>query len=220
MKSNVIMTRPLGKFEVYQRTRDGMFNATSLLAQWNKAKNSNKRIQDFFENQNTKDFIEALMEEENLKVPNLAYLKTRGKYNGGTWMHPYLFVKFAMWLNPRFEVKVVKFVYDQLIEYRHHAGDNYNVLARSIAALPDVDYSQVARHPEHGIAESASGVGRPATQTGFLGRYGVYPDVPRSDELHAENLQSSTCKILRGNENAKRRIRGLSEFECTGPLRV
>lgn len=72
------------------------------------------------------------MEEENLKVPNLAYLKTRGKYNGGTWMHPYLFVKFAMWLNPRFEVKVVKFVYDQLIEYRHHAGDNYNVLARSI----------------------------------------------------------------------------------------
>ena len=142
MKSNVIMTRPLGKFEVYQRTRDGMFNATSLLAQWNKAKNSNKRIQDFFENQNTKDFIEALMEEENLKVPNLAYLKTRGKYNGGTWMHPYLFVKFAMWLNPRFEVKVVKFVYDQLIEYRHHAGDNYNVLARSIAALPDVDYSR------------------------------------------------------------------------------
>ena len=117
------MTRPLGKFEVYQRTRDGMFNATSLLAQWNKAKNSNKRIQDFFENQNTKDFIEALMEEENLKVPNLAYLKTRGKYNGGTWMHPYLFVKFAMWLNPRFEVKVVKFLYDQL----------------------DVDYSQVAR---------------------------------------------------------------------------
>ena len=80
------MTRPLGKFEVYQRTRDGMFNATSLLAQWNKAKNSNKRIQDFFENQNTKDFIEALMEEENLKVPNLAYLKKRGKYNGGTWM--------------------------------------------------------------------------------------------------------------------------------------
>lgn len=75
MKSNVIMTRPLGKFEVYQRTKDGMFNATSLLAQWNKAKNSNKRIQDFFENQNTKDFIEALMEEENLKVPNLASFK-------------------------------------------------------------------------------------------------------------------------------------------------
>lgn len=139
------MTRRMGQFEVFQRTKDGMFNATALLRQWNESTNNNKRIQDFFENQNTQAFIAALMEEEDLKVPNLAYLKTRGKYNGGTWMHPYLFVKFAMWLNPRFEVKVVKFVYDQLIQYRHLAGDNYNVLAKSIAALPDVDYPQVAR---------------------------------------------------------------------------
>lgn len=139
------MTRQMGQFEVLQRTKDGMFNATALLRQWNESTNNNKRIQDFFENQNTQAFIAALMDEEDLKVPNLAYLKTRGKYNGGTWMHPYLFVKFAMWLNPRFEVKVVKFVYDQLIQYRHSAGDNYNVLAKSIAALPDVDYPQVAR---------------------------------------------------------------------------
>lgn len=145
MKTSVVMTRRMGQFEVFQRTKDGMFNATALLRQWNESTNNNKRIQDFFENQNTQAFISALIEEENLKVPNLAYLKTRGKYNGGTWMHPYLFVKFAMWLNPRFEVKVVKFVYDQLIQYRHSAGDNYNVLAKSIAALPDVDYSQVAR---------------------------------------------------------------------------
>lgn len=145
MKTSVVMTRRMGQFEVFQRTKDGMFNATALLRQWNEPTNNNKRIQDFFENQNTQAFISALIEEENLKVPNLAYLKTRGKYNGGTWMHPYLFVKFAMWLNPRFEVKVVKFVYDQLIQYRHSAGDNYNVLAKSIAALPDVDYSQVAR---------------------------------------------------------------------------
>lgn len=145
MKTSVIMTRRMGQFEVFQRTKDGMFNATALLRQWNESTNNNKRIQDFFENQNTQAFISALIEEENLKVPNLAYLKTRGKYNGGTWMHPYLFVKFAMWLNPRFEIKVVKFVYDQLIQYRHSAGDNYNVLAKSIAALPDVDFSQVAR---------------------------------------------------------------------------
>lgn len=147
MKTSVTMTRSLGRFEVLQRTKDGMFNATALLRQWNESTNANKRIQDFFENQSTKDFIEALMEEENLQVPNLAYVKSRASRgdNSGTWMHPYLFVKFAMWLNPRFEVKVVKFVYDQLIRYRHSAGDNYNVLAKSIAALPDVDYPQVAR---------------------------------------------------------------------------
>lgn len=59
-------------------------------------------------------------------------------------MHPYLFIKFAMWLNPRFEVQVIKFVYDELIKNRHLAGDNYNVLTSAIATLPDSDYKQVA----------------------------------------------------------------------------
>ena len=147
MKTSVIMTRRMGQFNVLQRTKDGMFNATALLAQWNRTTGDKKEITKFFENQATKQFIEALMEEENLHTQNSAYVKSRASRgdNSGTWMHPYLFVKFSMWLNPRFEVKVVKFVYDELIKFRTTAGDNYNVLARSIAALPDVDYSQVAR---------------------------------------------------------------------------
>ena len=42
----------------------------------------------------------------------MVYLKTRGKYNGGTWMHPMLFIDFAMWINPSFKYDVLKFVYD------------------------------------------------------------------------------------------------------------
>lgn len=145
MKSNVIMTRHMGKFEVYQRTKDGMFNATSLLAQWNKSTGMKKEMNDYFRLQSTKDFLSALQSEPDFKDGNSPYLTSRGKYSGGTWMTPLLFIDFAMWLNPKFKIQVLKFVYDQLIEYRHHAGDNYNVLARSIAALPDVDYSQVAR---------------------------------------------------------------------------
>ncbi|MBC7407182.1 MAG: KilA-N domain-containing protein [Arcicella sp.] len=30
--------------------------------------------------------------------------------NAGTWMHPILFIDFAMWINPKFKVKVLKFV--------------------------------------------------------------------------------------------------------------
>lgn len=40
-------------------------------------------------------------------------------------MHPYLFVKFAMWLSPTFEVKIIQWVYDNLIEFRLLAGDHY-----------------------------------------------------------------------------------------------
>lgn len=35
MITNQIMKRPLASFTVEQRTKDGMFNATHLLKQWN-----------------------------------------------------------------------------------------------------------------------------------------------------------------------------------------
>lgn len=135
MKTNQVMLRPMGCFSVEQRTKDGMFNATALLKQWNVSAGEKKEIKKFFENQNTKEFISALIEEENLNGEKSAYLTSRGKYNGGTWMHPILFVKFAMWLNPRFEVKVIKFIYDQMIAYRNEAGDAYRELSMAVAKI-------------------------------------------------------------------------------------
>ncbi len=35
MKTNQILTRKMGSFDVKQRTKDSMFNATALLEQWN-----------------------------------------------------------------------------------------------------------------------------------------------------------------------------------------
>lgn len=102
-----------------------------------------KEITKFFDNQNTKEFISALIDEENLNTQNSAYLKTRGKH-GGTWMHPILFVKFAMWLNPRFEVKVIKFVYDQMISYRNEAGDAYKELAAAVSKIVTKDFMPTA----------------------------------------------------------------------------
>ncbi len=125
----------MGCFSVEQRTKDGMFNATALLKQWNESAGEKKELKKFFENQNTKEFISALIEEENLNGEKSAYLTSRGKYNGGTWMHPILFVKFAMWLNPRFEVKVIKFIYDQMIAYRNEAGDAYRELSVAVAKI-------------------------------------------------------------------------------------
>lgn len=134
MKTNQEMIRPMGKFNVIQRTKDGMFNATDLLRQWNANTGEKKEIFKFFDNDNTKQFIDALMIEEKLNTQDSAYLKSRGK-NRGTWMHPILFIKFAMWLNPRFEVQVIKFVYDQMIHFRNEAGDAYRELSSAIAKI-------------------------------------------------------------------------------------
>lgn len=148
MKTNQLMKRKMGEFNVTQRTKDGFFCATELLRQWNEYANLNrgnsphlkqKDLKEFFYNKNTKEFIDALLEEEKLSTKNLAYLKLRGK-SGGTWMHPVLFVKFAMWLNPRFEVQVIKFVYDEMIKYRNEAGDAYNKLGSAVSKIVRKDF--------------------------------------------------------------------------------
>lgn len=134
MKTNQVLTRQMGDFFVYQRTSDGMFSATELINQWNRHSGQQKQMSHYTDNSSTNEFIGALLSEENLKERNSVLIKTRGK-NGGTWMHPLLFIDFAMWINPSFKVKVLKFVYDQLIKYRNEAGDTYKEMAAQIASI-------------------------------------------------------------------------------------
>lgn len=158
MKTNQVMTRPIGQFNVEQRTKDAKFNATALLRQWNdfveketkdnlntdKSKYLKKKdIYQFLDNENTKMFILALKDEENIKKDADIIEKVRGK-NGGTYMNPYLFFKFAMWLNPKFEVQVIKFVHDQMIAYRNEAGDAYKVLGTAVSKITDKGFLRIA----------------------------------------------------------------------------
>jgi hypothetical protein len=137
MKTNQIMTRPMGNFHVEQRTKDGMFNATDLLKQWNASSGQQKDIAHYFENSSTEEFVNALISEENFTSRNSVYVKSKARMDrgGGTWMHPILFIDFAMWLNPAFKVKVIKFVYDQMLKYRNDAGDAYKELSSSINSI-------------------------------------------------------------------------------------
>jgi hypothetical protein len=136
----------MGTFEVTQRTKDGMFNATALLKQWNEANNTKKELKDFFENKSTKDYIEVLENEENKDGGNSPYVKSRASrgLNAGTWMHPYLFIDFAMWINPKFKYQVIKFVYDQLIKYRNDAGDAYKELGKAVGTVVQKSFMPVA----------------------------------------------------------------------------
>lgn len=134
MKTNQIMIRQMGDFKVEQRTKDGFFNATDLLKQWNVSNRTKKEIKDYLLNKSTEEFLEALIEEEDLNKGNSPYLSSRGK-NGGTWMHPLLFLDFAMWLNPRFKVKVLKFIQDEMIKFRNLAGDAYPEMCKAVHSI-------------------------------------------------------------------------------------
>lgn len=136
MKTNVIMRRELDGMIIEQNSKDGMFNATSFLKQYSSNKNVRKDISDFLSLKKTKQYILAIQEAENIDTRKVVSIKRGGKKTEqGTLMHPYLFIDFAMWLNPTFKVKVIKFVYDNLIKFRNESGDNFNVLTASASKL-------------------------------------------------------------------------------------
>lgn len=151
MKTNVNMLKKMGNFEIPQRTKDGYFNANYLLKQWNK-ENSKREIKRFLDSPKTKEFAEILSHDAEMRnADNQPFIikKGRNTKNGKTpdevWMHPYLFIDFAMWINPKFKLDVIRFVYDQLIEFRHNAGDYYKGLTSAVQIFNKVNYSQLAK---------------------------------------------------------------------------
>ena len=131
----------MGTFDVTQRTKDGFFNATALAKQWNKTNNQRKEVTDFLRLNSTKEYIQAIENDiDILNTGNPVFKIGRGKYSGGTWMHPYLFIDFAMWLNPTFKLQVIKFVYDEMIKYRNLAGDSYKELCSAVSKLVPKDF--------------------------------------------------------------------------------
>ena len=123
METNQILKRD----EAFiQRTKDGYFNATVLLDYWNK-NNQEKQLARYKVNKSTKEFIEQLRKED-IEKPMLS---GRGK-GGGTWMHPKLFIDFAMWVSVEFKSKVIDYVLDGLINSRNDAGDYYKEMGIAI----------------------------------------------------------------------------------------
>ena len=137
MITNQIMKRPLADFTVEQRTKDGYFCLTGLLNNWNLKMGTKKELKDYFENKATQEFVKALADEENLHGDKSPSVKSKARLDrgGGTWGHPLLFIDFAMWLNPHFKVKVLKFVSDQMLTYRNEAGGAYKQLSSAMSKI-------------------------------------------------------------------------------------
>lgn len=132
----------MGVFQVEQRTSDGFFNATALMRQWNETHPGKKRdIDNFWKSTNLVELMSEIAENElNLRSVDFTDLRlrlsktSRGK-NGGTWMHPVLFIKWAMYLNTRFEYHVLRFVADQMIQYRKDAGDAHKAMCSALSGI-------------------------------------------------------------------------------------
>lgn len=87
-----------------------MVNATQM------ARIFNKQVESFIRNEGTQNFISECLKNENsrfLGVKNESDL-VDSKQKSGTWMHRILALKFAAWLDTKFELWVFSTI-DQLI---------------------------------------------------------------------------------------------------------
>ena len=84
------------------------------------------KMSDWLQTKQVKDFIAELEKE-------FGTILISGKGRGHqTWVHPFLFIKMALAMNPVLEVKVYKWIYDELIKYRNESGDSYKKMAGSL----------------------------------------------------------------------------------------
>lgn len=128
MVTNQLMIREKDAF--VQRTKDGYFNATKLINSWNSKDGvQKKQLARYWENSGTNEFIEQL-KKEGIEKPSITGRGTGP--SAGTWMHPKLFIDFAMWLSVEFKSIVIDYVLDGLIKSRHDAGDYYNEMCAVI----------------------------------------------------------------------------------------
>jgi hypothetical protein len=130
MKTEVIMKRELFGDEISQKSQSEFFSASDLVRSGNKWRAINGlesfNLSVWLQSKNTKQFMEFLSKEYGeIKI------NSKGK-NSHTWVHPFLFIKIALSINPELEIKVYKWLFDLLLTYRNNSGDSYKKMCGSL----------------------------------------------------------------------------------------
>lgn len=134
MKTPVIMQRSLMGVTVRQNSQTGMFNANDMHKIGNEHRKlhgmTEKQLASYFDLDSTTELINAVCLEDNLKVEDVKSSK-RGK-NGGTWIHPVVFVDMAMWYSPMLKAKIIRWVIDGLLSARNDSGDSFKQMNKAL----------------------------------------------------------------------------------------
>lgn len=117
---------------VLDKNNGMMVNATDM------AKVFGKKVNHFLENDSTKNFITACLNNRNsgyLSIKSESDL-IDARQKSGTWMHRVLAIKFAAWLSPEFEVWVYSTI-EKLLFGKH--VDREKSFERTVKLQKEVD---------------------------------------------------------------------------------
>jgi hypothetical protein len=148
MKTAVIMQRQFNGKTIRQNSKTEFLNLNDLMDCFLEDNpKSTKKVENYMRLSQTQEFAETIREAEleakkqnthkngELTLPLIEPVKVietkRGK-NGGTWVHPYLFLDFAMWLNPKFKLWAMSIIEDKLIKLRNEAGNKFKEMQQAL----------------------------------------------------------------------------------------
>lgn len=132
MKTIQVLSRPFMGREVRQRHNDQYFCVNDLTETANKIRKltglSEVRWDNYVANKSTQEFFDEIIKQKG--IADIVESK-KGRY-GGTWVHPLVFLDYAMWVSPEFKVYVYEWLYDCLTIYRDDSGDSYKRMCSSL----------------------------------------------------------------------------------------
>ena len=171
MKTNVVLKsedRKLYGITIRQQTGTGMLNLSDLQEAYDHTRIHNgwisKDISDMYAAKSTHERLFYIVEKQSVIKPSFigfmgeiesegltkvlkrygVYKTTGARKSKTTWCDPYIFVLFAMELNPKMYADVIFWVTDSLILNRIEAGTFYTGLSKAVSKFKDVDYVQMA----------------------------------------------------------------------------
>ena len=131
MKTEQILERDFYDGRVRQRHQSRLFSANDLFDIYRSHNPTTKKtLQNYFALQSTKELVDTLEHVE--RIPANQVMDVRLGKRGGTWVHAYVLIDLAMWLDTSFKVRVLGWVYDNLCYLRDAAGDDFKDLMQTI----------------------------------------------------------------------------------------
>jgi len=150
MKTTQIMQRDFLGGTVRQNHKNGMFCVLDLEAIGNQERRlmdlKNKQATHYFKTQSAIEHVEQVSIETGIDK-DLLIIRKKGR-NGGTWVHPLIFLDIAMWFNPRFKVKVFKWLMDELLLQRDCSGSSFKEMNMSLDSAFPVAMSMPYMYPK------------------------------------------------------------------------
>lgn len=117
-------------------------NATGFMKSVN---GESRQMQEYFRSKQTQRYMDALekflIKGNSLNKDKGLYYKKAGRY-GGTWIHRKLFLNFARWISPEFEI-ICDHILEQVFEYADELKNSRQVLRKLQIPLNDVIKSHI-----------------------------------------------------------------------------